>query len=87
MIWTQGGLFSFARGDTLHRQSNGSYLESLECVQVVSASPDVYSDDTGLFSGRVEYDRYRRKDRNSSYVKVERCTLSQRDFLSLLIAG
>jgi hypothetical protein len=87
LVWTQGGLFSFASGDILHLQSDGSYLQSLECVQVVTGTPDYYAEDSGYISGRVEFDQYSRRDLQSQFQKVRRHSLTQLDFLRLLISG
>jgi hypothetical protein len=86
-VWTQGGLLSFAVGDSLHSLSNGAYTQSLQCVQVVTSSADFYSDDSGFVSGRVEFDIYARPDVQSAYQKVRRETLTQLDFLKMLIWG
>mgnify|MGYP007004377561 CR=1 FL=1 len=86
-VWTQGGLLAFSGGDVLHLQSNGGCSDSLECVQVVSSTPDYYADDTGFISGRVEFDVFVRPDTQSPYRAVRRDSLSQLDFVKLLIWG
>lgn len=86
-VWTQGGLLAFSAGDVLHLQSSGGHVDSLECVQVVSATPDYFADDSGFLPGNVEFDVIVRPDLRSPYRTIRRDSLSQLDFLKLLIWG
>lgn len=93
-IWTQGSFFSFKEGDLLYDtpEAYRIWSEALQhinlCIQVKDATPVTFSDQSGeKSSGSITLTVFKPNHDRRKIIEVGDITLTQDDFVKLLISG
>jgi hypothetical protein len=87
VVWGQSGTFSFATGDVLFSQPEGHSDPGSgdRCFQVTNAMPSTAGN--GGFRGSVVFDVFERHPEHKRFVKVGSHSVTQVEFVRILIAG
>ena len=86
-VWGQSAVFAFAAGDVLYCQPEGHSDPGSghRCFQVTNAMPSSVVKEG--FSGSVVFDVFERHPEHKGFVKVESHSVTQVEFVRILIAG
>jgi hypothetical protein len=80
MVWTQGPLINFTKGDWIHSKCGQKSLQ-VQFSSGMGWDPTILQ----MYNGIVNFDRFNKKD--GSWIKTSSESLDQMEFLEMLIMG